>query len=155
MKVPVRHIDDAAHRRLIAAAVNKIQELQEFTPTIVGTSAAGAGTYTKQQGYYQRIGHLIFVKGYLTWTAHTGTGNMDVGGLPVTSDDLTDSHSPVILNVDSIGLTANKVAQGYVVPDSNLVTLIQVPTGGGAIAAIPIDPAGTVIFSGWYTEKGS
>jgi hypothetical protein len=153
MTVAEKHPVGSAHRRLLAKGLNATMELQEWTPTIVGTSAAGAGTYTGQQGYFQKIGHLILVKGYLKWTAHTGTGDMVIGGLPALSDDLTDSVSPIALNTDNLAISANKTAQAYIIANSQIITLIQVPTGGGAIAAIPIDSAATVIFSGWYTVK--
>ena len=153
MNVSESHPNGPAHRRQLAKAVNGVQFLSEFTPTIEGLTSAGAGTYTKQQGYFQKIGFMVMVKGYLTWTSHDGTGDMAIAGLPAKSDDLTDSHSPILLNVDSLALTGNNVAQAYVVPDSEVITLIQVPTGGGSITAIPMDSAATVIFSGWYTEK--
>jgi hypothetical protein len=153
MGVPLRHNDAVAHRRDIAATINAMTELREWTPTIVGTSAAGVGTYTTQFGYYQKIGPMVFVKCNLLWTAHTGTGNMNIGGLPVTSDDVAGSESPVSVWSDEISISANKIIQGFITTDSVLVTLKQVPTGGGSIADVPIDTAGQILISGFYTAK--
>ncbi|MGA4923504.1 hypothetical protein, partial [Bacillus subtilis] len=55
-----------------------------FTPTIVGATAAGTGTYTTQSGTYSKIANIVFLRAYISWTAHTGTGNMRIGGLPFT-----------------------------------------------------------------------
>lgn len=59
-----------------------------FTPTIIGQSTAGSGTYTLQTGVYTRVGRLVFFAIALGWSAHTGTGNMRVAGLPVAADSL-------------------------------------------------------------------
>ena len=53
-----------------------------FTPTIEGSTAAGAGTYTTQSGIYLQIGSFVQVHMTIVWTAHTGTGNMLIGALP-------------------------------------------------------------------------
>lgn len=55
-----------------------------FTPTIVGATTAGVGTYTKQTGTYTRIGNTVKIRIEITWSAHTGTGNMRLAGLPYT-----------------------------------------------------------------------
>jgi hypothetical protein len=53
-----------------------------FTPAIYGSSAAGVGTYISQLGFYSKIGTIVHFEIILQWSAHTGTGNMRVSGLP-------------------------------------------------------------------------
>ena len=53
-----------------------------FTPTIAGATIAGTGTYTSQIGTWERIGDRIFVDITIIWTAHTGSGVMQVVGIP-------------------------------------------------------------------------
>lgn len=60
-----------------------------FTPTIVGSTAAGTGTYSSQVGHYTRIGNMVTFTLQLVWSAHTGTGNLRVAGLPFTSLNTT------------------------------------------------------------------
>jgi hypothetical protein len=60
-----------------------------FTPTVVGTTTAGTGTYSSQVGHYTRMGNMVTFTLQLVWSAHTGTGNLRVSGLPFTSLDET------------------------------------------------------------------
>jgi hypothetical protein len=55
-----------------------------WTPTIIGSTSAGVGTYAVggQQGVYTKVGNLVTVSCWLNWTAHTGTGDMQISGLP-------------------------------------------------------------------------
>jgi hypothetical protein len=55
-----------------------------WTPTIIGTSGAGAGTYSNQFGSYKRYSDLVFLYGRCTWSAHTGTGLMEMGTFPIS-----------------------------------------------------------------------
>lgn len=55
-----------------------------FTPTIIGTTTAGTGTYTTQIGRYTKVGNRVHFSINVEWTAHTGTGFMRVAGLPFT-----------------------------------------------------------------------
>ena len=54
-----------------------------WTPTIIGQSTAGTTTYTLQAGVYTRIGNIVIAQFEVTCSAATGTGNANVGGLPI------------------------------------------------------------------------
>lgn len=56
-----------------------------FTPVLEGMTSAGAGTYTTQVGHYQKVGKVVTGVINLVWSAHTGTGNLKITGLPVAS----------------------------------------------------------------------
>lgn len=58
-----------------------------FTPYVYGTSTAGVGTYSEQGGEYTLIGNRCFFSLTVNWSAHTGTGNMRIGGLPFAVSD--------------------------------------------------------------------
>ena len=54
-----------------------------FTPTIQGTGSANACTYTNQLGKYTKVGRLVTVDVYVSWSAKTAdTGSALVNGLP-------------------------------------------------------------------------
>lgn len=53
-----------------------------FTPTAVGSGTAGTTTYSTQNGYYTRIGNLVFLQGHVAFTAATGSGDLTLGGFP-------------------------------------------------------------------------
>lgn len=67
--------------RLIADAVNGNIKTNEdlsspFVPTIIGTTTEGVGTYTKQIGWSYSQGLFRDIWFDVSWTAHTGTGNL-------------------------------------------------------------------------------
>lgn len=53
-------------------------QYDNWTPTIYGASASGAGTYTTQAGWVVRQGLMVDLFFQVAWSAHTGTGNMYV-----------------------------------------------------------------------------
>lgn len=122
-----------------------------FTPTVLGATTAGVGTYTTQTGAYNRRPGLVFFKGLLVWTAHTGTGAMRLGGLPFTA--ASDLNVPIsVHNLNNIALTASNVLTAAVLGGTQQIQLGQSPAGGGAFASVPIDTAGSIAFAGFYFE---
>lgn len=119
-----------------------------FTPTIIGLTTAGVGTYTTQVGRYTKIGNRVYFAIYLNWSAHTGTGNMYASGLPFTVND--SSFPAVSLYQNAISLTANYTMQGYVNNSTTQVLLAQV-NSSGSVSLIPIDTSGILFISGQYT----
>ena len=55
-----------------------------WTPIAYGTTAAGIGTYTSQSGLYVKVGKVVYFEAAISWSAHTGTGNLAITGLPFT-----------------------------------------------------------------------
>jgi hypothetical protein len=122
-----------------------------FTPTIVGSTSAGTGTYVSQTGRYTKIGNQVTVWIYFNWTAHTGTGDMSVNGLPFTIENLAGNYpAPSFGLVENIALTAGKYLGGYGNLNSTKIIFLQYPTGGGAIAGVPIDSAAEVSLTMTY-----
>jgi hypothetical protein len=108
-----------------------------FTPVISGDSGAGTGTYTSQTGYYTKIGRQVTVEIVLSWTAHTGVGNILVAGLPFTCN--TASQSAATMLAYNLSLTALNYLVGRVRANSTLIDVLQSPVGGGAWNPVPID----------------
>jgi hypothetical protein len=65
---------------------NTLDDYEEgtWTPVIAGLTSAGTGTYDTQNGTYTKIGRQVTVGFFIGWTAHTGTGDMSITGLPFT-----------------------------------------------------------------------
>lgn len=63
-----------------------------FTPTLIGGSTAGSTTYSNQNGYYTRIGNLVFVTADIAISAATGTGAVTLGNLPFTINNQTNGY---------------------------------------------------------------
>jgi hypothetical protein len=135
------------------ATGNVLNDYEEgtFTPVIVGTTAAGVGTYTSQVGRYTKVGRLVSAQIYLNWTAHTGTGNMLISGLPFSSQNVSDLYNAATFGwVYNISLTAGNVITGYVSYNTPFITLEQYPVGGGLSIPVPIDAAGGFIANVSY-----
>jgi hypothetical protein len=65
---------------------NTLDDYEEgtYTPTAVGSVTTGTGTYSIQAGSYTKIGNRVDFTTVLSWSAHTGTGNLIISGLPFT-----------------------------------------------------------------------
>ena len=136
--------------QVASSDANTLDDYEEgtFTPTIVGATTAGTGTYVAQNGRYTKIGNLVTFQVFLDWTAHTGTGNMRISNLPFANGSNFWAGSIGYLN--NIALTAGNIMTAYVESGQSYVTLQQYPTGGGATSGVPIDTAGAIMFSGSY-----
>lgn len=85
--------------QLASTDVNTLDDYEEgtFTPVVIGTSTAGVGTYSVQSGAYTKIGQIVHFQISITWSAHTGTGNTEVGELPFTSKTTASGLYPVTI----------------------------------------------------------
>jgi hypothetical protein len=130
---------------------NTLDDYEEgtFTPTIVGTTSAGTGTYSGQTGRYTKIGNRVYVNIYLSWSAHTGTGNMRLDGLPFTSINVSATYSAFSCYWSSLTLTAGYVFQAYIGPNRAFISLEQVQASAGA-TSVPIDTASEIMITGFY-----
>jgi hypothetical protein len=128
--------------------INKLHIPTDFTPTIAGNTTAGTGTYTTQVGKYTRIGNTVRVAIDISWTAHTGTGNLTVTGLPFAGSSAMRQMIPVY--VSALGLTTNNVVQGYINAGESRIILAQYPVGGGSASTVNMDTAATLLISGEY-----
>jgi hypothetical protein len=81
---------------------NTLDDYEEgtFTPTMFGSISAGTTTHVLQVGKYTKIGNVVFVNVIISWSAATGTGTMELGGLPFT----VANGSPTIGAVFTDGL---------------------------------------------------
>ena len=129
--------------------VNNYEE-GTFTPTIVGTTTAGAGTYTTQTATYTRVGNLVTFSLTLVWTAHTGTGAMKISGLPFASKNTTNLVNPFAVTFDALVIGAGKQLGAAVIPGSTQISLYSLDVAGGALALLTLDTAATVNVAGTY-----
>ena len=121
-----------------------------WTPTIIGTTTAGTGTYSAQLGRYTRIGRTVYIQLQLIWTAHTGTGNMKIAGLPFTSNASIPSQMSIAAYNMSLTALYFPIARQEV--STTQINLLQSPIGGGAWVGIPMDTnVDALEVSGSYT----
>jgi len=94
-----------------------------FTPTYTGSSTNPTVVYDKQNGKYTRIGNTVTVWIELSTTSISaaGTGNMQISGLPFTSNSSRYSGNPAIGYTYGFGTNAPR--GGYVFSSSTTMTL--------------------------------
>jgi hypothetical protein len=133
--------------------VNTLDDYEEgtFTPTIVGTSTAGTGTYTTQFGKYTKVGNVVTLVIWLTWVAHTGTGNMRVAGIPfVTPNDGTQEWIS-LADAATLTITAGSVLCVYFPSNASQIVVGYISPGTAGInGAVAMDTAATITFGLTY-----
>jgi hypothetical protein len=133
-------------------AANLLDDYEEgtWTPVVQGATSAGSGSYSYQAGNYTKVGNLVVAVGRVTYTDHTGTGNMQLGGLPFTATNTGSMEPPCVIHSDNIALSANNIMVATVKRNDSYIELLQVPTGGGARTVITVDNAGSLYFTITY-----
>jgi hypothetical protein len=132
----------------LSSDVNTLDYYQEgtFTPVIAGTTTAGAGTYTLQTGTYTRIGNRVMFSARVTWTAHTGTGNFTITGLPFASSASTPTSPFSVIGI-SVTYTGTLVA--YASTGTSVITLAQ-QTSAATLTSLTILASGDLLINGSY-----
>lgn len=126
-------------------------ERGDWVPAVEGSTSAGTGTYTNRDGRYTRIGDVVYFKGYVEYTAHTGTGNIRIAGLPyfAGADSMQDT-----VNVRSANLTFTGQLLGFIGSGDQYITL-QTITSGATGSSVAMDTAATIYVSGLYWAGAS
>ncbi len=118
-----------------------------FTPSAIGTTLAGEVTYTTRTGTFTKIGKRVFYELFVEWTEHTGTGGLRITGLPYISGNNCCSvwHR-------NLSLLANHTLQAnfLIISNAIVISLGQVPAGGGAIVGVSVDSAAGIMINGSY-----
>lgn len=118
-------------------------EVGAFTPTIVGSTTAGTGTYIINSGRYTKIGNRVFYELTVDWTAHTGTGYMTIAGLPFTT---TGTIPGIVIPKN---LTFSNTLAIYTIVSTTSLLLLSV-SSDASTSVVNIDTSGTLYISGIY-----
>ena len=120
-----------------------------WTPVMEGSTTAGTGTHANQYGSYTVIGNTCTIRGYITWSSHTGDGVMYLKGIPydvatqnsyeylstgacmVTSVDWTDNYTQFVAYANN----GDKI-QFYVCQDNTAWSSVNITAGGGLIFTV-------------------
>lgn len=118
-----------------------------YVVTYLGATSAGVTTYTTQDGFYVRIGNVVFFNGRVVWTAATGTGNAIVS-LPFTAQNTTGMRYAIRLFITNVTF-ANGSVQAAIAPGGTTFNMAS-PATNAASTAVAVEAAGDIIFSGWF-----
>lgn len=121
-----------------------------FTPVPVGSTAAGVATITSADGLF-RVGRgTVEFSLQAGWSAHTGTGNLRITGLPIPSRSTADGGIPRSLSAHFSGLTFSGQVAPAVQNSSSTIDLYQLASGAGLVN-VPMDTVVSVLrISGGY-----
>lgn len=121
-----------------------------FTPSITGTSTAGEATYAYRIGKYYKIGKLVHIEIYLSWTAHTGTGNMEIYGLPFPVASSPGGHQVTFaISPYRITLSDGHIITGYSGSGGTGIALRQY-NSAEVFIPIPMDTGAQIRVVGSY-----
>jgi len=120
-----------------------------WTPTIVGTTTAGAATYSLQEGTYTKVGRQVTVNCAVTWTGHTGTGLMRVSGLPFSVRN-DNQYSSFIIDAANLTLPASTFPFAQVRPNGSEIAVNSMSVVTGSSSAVAMDAAATLYFQATY-----
>jgi hypothetical protein len=130
------------------AAVDTLPQLpRQYTPVVSGLTTPGAGTYTLQEGWYIRQERLVTFFCRVTWSAHTGTGQISLN-LPFPA--LPTSFCITNLSVDGFALPAGSFVVGLI---NNSTQLDVFSNAAGTLANINVNAPGRIFASGTYISK--
>lgn len=130
---------------------NTLDDYEEgtFTPYIYGTTLAGVGTYVNQYGRYTKIGNLVHVSGWLDWSSHTGTGDMKIGGLPLSV--LNSGFINANILSQNVTVPANNLfSGGYVGNGTTIVNLTSTTIATGITNMVSMDSSAWLMFNFVY-----
>jgi hypothetical protein len=115
-----------------------------FTPVVFGGTSAGVGTYGTQSGSFVQVGDMVFISLYVDWSAHTGTGDLRISGLPFNFS--TTIFQPLNIMANNLTFNGQLAAYGN---STSIIRLAQFATGG-ALTFVQIDTAASLYITGWY-----
>jgi hypothetical protein len=98
------HSNKVLHTGNTGSIVTEDYEEGTWTPVIVGSATAGTATYTVQAGSYVKTGRSVVATCYLTWTGSSGTGEMQIAGLPFLQSAVGNVYQSA-----SVGYASNLV----------------------------------------------
>jgi len=138
--------------QVASADANTLDDYEEgtFTPTVIGSSTAGTASYTVQVGSYTKIGQQVTVQLNVVYSGGTGTGNLNISGLPFTCANVANRFFVGSLVLESVTTTALNQAYCGVGANTASIDLAQFPLGGGSATNVSYDAAGQIIVTLTY-----
>jgi len=116
-----------------------------FTPFISGTTTAGTGTDATQVGSYVKNGYIVTFQVDLSWSAHTGTGNILVGGFPYTANN-NPPTSAIWVWADGLSITGQATLNVTGAQTNGPLGVIN----NGAYSAVAMDTSVGLRITGSY-----
>lgn len=137
--------------------LDEYKEAPDWLPTFIGSTTAGAQTYSAQIGRATKIGRAVLIEGLIVLATKGGTiaGDVLIGGLPYTGGSTAIFGGIALGSALGITLTAGYTQLGIQVNGANATTL-RIRQIGSGLTDIPLPVAGiaagsAISFAGIYT----
>jgi hypothetical protein len=131
-----------------ASTSNLLDDYEEgtFLPTIIGSATPGSSppTYAFQVGRYVKIGQSVTVSLGVRYSGGTGTGNLQIGGLPFAAANTTDLYPSGSAALENIAAPALSLIYSVIFPNEAKIRIDSFPVAGGAFGSVTYDGAGTI-----------
>lgn len=123
--------------------------MTSFTPVITGSGSNPVAVYSQQTGYYSVINNLVIFSIQISASSTGGTGNFQVGSLPVASNATAglDWQFPAVLTRTGV---VNRCI-GNLAPGANIITFYAQDAAPPDIANLPINDLTGIFVSGCYS----
>jgi hypothetical protein len=113
---------------------------------LAGALTAGVGTYTAQRMTWTKVGRVVHFTIHLIWTAHTGTGQFLITGLPYLSGNFAGNITAISCSVTDLAITGQLC--GHIQQNESQITLFVV--NNGVRSNYNVEAAGTITIAGSY-----
>lgn len=145
-------IDFSADSNNPGATSELLDDYEEgaFSPTVIGTTVAGTVTYTTREGFYTKIGNVVYYSIFLNWTGGTGSGNLRVAGLPFTPKSQVNFMQAAVQPGSGLTVAANKIAAAQVVPATTEMRIVEQPVATGSVTLCAYDGEASLGITGFY-----
>lgn len=120
-----------------------------WTPTVQGATTAGTCTYATRIGYLAKVGSIVYFNMQVSWTAHTGTGALQISGLPFIPGGSGRGRGACSVYSSTTAWTAGSQLFASISDSLALVSIMQQAPGSNAVV-VPVSAAGTLVISGHY-----
>lgn len=122
-----------------------------FTPSVRGGTSAGAANYTTQLGRYRRIGNRVEFQLNLSWTGHTGTGQLQVINIPFTASATSGRWSALSVYFNGMPFIADSQVSAVITSGASYIQMLQSINTTGSASSVPV-PASCInlVISGTY-----
>jgi hypothetical protein len=133
---------------------NTLDDYREgtFAPTVFGSTVAGTATYSVNSGTFVKVGRVVTFNMTISFTGHTGTGDMRIAGMPFAHNNVTGSTvfaaqtANLGMPAGGYGVFGRMTAAG----GTNMFVDYDFIGATTSTGPIPMDNAATLIISGSY-----
>lgn len=135
----------------VAISSELFKDYKEGTwiPQISGSSTIGTVSHTNQVGRFTKIGRMVFINAYISWSGDAGSapaGNLIIGNLPFTVRN-DDAESTGVFQYTNLTVPASSIAFVQAVKNTTTLKVLSIATAGASSAALTVDPTASCAFS--------